>query len=84
MGKSGFTTLLMLLLAAIIVLLVVDRTVGGGLWSKLTGQAQEPAPTHEVTTPRLMTPADGMRQVEQTRRELEAMDSLAQSVHPRP
>lgn len=83
MGRSGFATLLMVLAAAIIVMLVVSTTAGGlpDLWSKLTGQEQTPAPAHEITAPRPMTTTDGMNQVEQTKRDLEVMDSLAKSVH---
>ena len=84
MGRSGLATLLMLLMAALIVLLVVSSTMGGlpGLWSRLTGNEQAPAPAHEVTTPRPMTTTDGMRQVEQTKRDMEVMDSLAKSIRP--
>ena len=90
MDKSGWTTLLMLVMTALIVLLVVSSTMGGlpELWSKLTGQAppaQEApastAPAPDVMTLKPMTTTDGMRQVEQTRRDLEVLDSLAKSVH---
>ena len=84
MDRSGLATLLMLLMAAIIVLLVVSSTMGGlpGLWSRLTGDEQTAAPAQEVTAPRPMTTMDGMRQVEQAKRDMEVMDSLAKSVRP--
>lgn len=83
MGKSGIATILLLVMTIVIVMLAISGTSGGiaAWWARITGEQEtEVVQTDDVTTPRHLNTNDGMRQIDQARRDMQAMDSLVNSI----
>jgi hypothetical protein len=86
MRNSGLATMLILAMIAIFALLALANPGSGpaDLWDRITGRNSDTTAVSSgpVSHPdhRPMTGNDGMRQVEQAQRDMEAMQEMARSV----